>query len=106
MSEPFVLPPVSAGVSELISELHSEFKLNKDVVDTLEAKLSLILPQKKENTVLIIGGKCGLTAELLIPFCRRIDIVEEEPFVDLLKQRFINHKDVKYTFSKEGDLGE
>jgi hypothetical protein len=50
--------------------------------------------------VLIIGGKCGLTAELLIPFCKRIDIVEEEPFTELLKQRFIQKRDVKYTFNK------
>lgn len=35
MSEPFVIPPVSAGSSNLISELYSEQKLNKDVVDAL-----------------------------------------------------------------------
>jgi hypothetical protein len=60
--------------------LYSEHKLNKDVVDTLEAKLSLILPHKSENSVLIIGAKCGLTAELLLPFCSRIDLVEEETY--------------------------
>ena len=84
MSEPYVIAPAPAGSSDLLSELHSEFKLNKDIVDSLEAKLSLILPQKKENSVLIIGGKCGLTAELLLPFCTRIDIVEEEPYLSLL----------------------
>jgi hypothetical protein len=62
MSEPFKLPPSSAGASALISDLYSEHKLNKDVQDALAAKLSLILPQKSDNTVLIIGGKCGLTA--------------------------------------------
>jgi hypothetical protein len=64
------------------------------------------LPQKKENSVLIIGGKCGLTTELLIPFCTRIDVVEEEPYLSLLRERFVNNRDVKYTFTKEGDLGE
>ncbi len=47
MSEPYVIAPAPAGSSDLLSELHSEFKLNKDIVDSLEAKLSLILPQKK-----------------------------------------------------------
>jgi hypothetical protein len=61
MSSPFVVPPQSAGSSDFICDLHSEQKLSKDVVDTLAAKLSLILPQKQGNTVLIIGGKCGLT---------------------------------------------
>ena len=62
MAEPYVLPLSAAGSSPLISELHSENKLTKDVVDTLEAKLSLVLHQKHSNSVLIIGGKCGLTA--------------------------------------------
>ena len=73
--------------------------MHKEVQDALAAKLSLILPQKTSNTVLIIGGKCGLTTELLIPFCNKIDIVEEEPYLNLLKERFVNQRDVKYTFT-------
>lgn len=36
--------------------------LNKDTLDILAAKLRLILPNDNQNSVLIIGGKCGLTA--------------------------------------------
>jgi len=35
--------------------------------------------------ILIVGGRCGLTTEILLPICSQIDVVEQEPYFNLLE---------------------
>ena len=55
--------------------------------------------------VLVLGGRCGLVAEMLLPFSRQVDIVEQEPFAQLLEERFLKKNQVDYFFGKEGNIG-
>lgn len=41
-----------------------------------------------------------------MPYCEVLDLVEEEPYAELLEARFVKGKEVEYTFGKEGFIGE
>jgi hypothetical protein len=44
----------------------------------LKNSLTKNLEEGQDNKILILGGRCGLTAEILLPYCSQIDIVEEK----------------------------
>ena len=73
--------------------------MDKFVRQKLTDILKKSLPLEKNNRVLIIGGRCGATAEILAPFCRQIDIVEEDPYLSNLNVRLIEKKDISYRFN-------
>ena len=55
--------------------------------------------------MLIIGGKVGITALLLLPYSSRIDMVVEPQYMPIL-QALISKRNVNYTFYREGILGD
>ena len=59
-------------------ELYSKEKLNADIKAKLSANITSKLPMAEGNTALVIGAKVGATAELLVHYCKRIDIVAEQ----------------------------
>ena len=57
------------------TELFSEQTMDGPSKDNLTKYLKKALPHEKDNNVLIVGGRCGLTADVLAPFCKQIDVV-------------------------------
>ena len=79
------IPTEPAGIDEISIELFSEQTLNADIKASLGNHLISRLPKAHGNRVLIIGGNAGKTAELLIPYCDRIDIVVEKAYLPILE---------------------
>jgi len=71
----YVLPARPAGSDELAMELYSEQHIDPHVKAQLE-KYLLSAAQGTNIKMLILGAKCGLTAELLLPLCSHLDLVE------------------------------
>lgn len=94
-----------ASTDEISIELFSEHKLNEDIKASLAGHLTCRLPKAHNNRVLIIGGKVGITALLLMPYSSRIDMVAEPQYIPVLKALTTQSK-VDYTFYREGLLGD
>ena len=95
----------SVGAAPLTMELYSEQNMPPETITELENNFKKALPLEKDNRILIIGGRCGATAEVLAPYCKQIDIVEEEPYLEVLQARFVDKRNVDYRFNREGVVG-
>ena len=95
------------ALSDLISiELYSKEKFNVDIKAKLTSNITSKLPFKQGNTALVIGAKIGATAELLVPYCQKIDLVAEPQYVPILEARLKQLKDIHFVFKKEGQIGK
>jgi hypothetical protein len=100
-----VLPALPAGSDPLAIEIHNEHRIDPSVRSLLTTHLTAHLDANRKISILVLGGRCGLVAEILLPFSAQLDIVEEEPFAKLLEWRFVEGKEVEYFFGKEGFIG-
>jgi len=41
-----------------------------------------------------------------LPFASQIDVVEQEPYLTILTERFESEKQINYFFGREGEIGE
>lgn len=101
----YTLPSLPAASDPLSAELYNQQHIDKDVRRILSNHLTVHLKQIGNARVLVLGGRCGLVVEMLLPFSKQIDIVEQEPFAQLLEERFIKKNEVDYFFGKEGNIG-
>lgn len=104
-SNTFFLPSRPAASDPLAAELYNQQHIDKDVRRILGSHLTAHLKTAENAKVLLLGGRCGLVAEMLLPLSRQIDIVEQEPFAQLLEERFLKGSSVDYFFGKEGLIG-
>ena len=72
----YVLPTKPAGSDDLAMELYSEHHIDQHVKAQLSKSLLSVVKEGTEIKMLILGAKCGLTAELFLPFCSHLDLVE------------------------------
>jgi hypothetical protein len=72
----YILPQQPAGEDDLAMELYSEHYIDPHVKAHLSKLLLSALQEGKSIKMLILGAKCGLTAELFLPYCTHLDIVE------------------------------
>lgn len=104
-SNTFFLPSRPAASDPLAAELYNQQHIDKDVRRILASHLSAHLKTVENARVLLLGGRGGLVAEMLLPLSRQIDIVEQEPFAQLLEERFLRGNSVDYFFGREGHIG-
>lgn len=65
--EPFFLPAKPAASDPLAIDLYSEQNIDCSVRKQLSTHLTSTLPAGK-SSILIVGGRCGLTAEIFLPY--------------------------------------
>lgn len=80
----YVLPQRPAGEDDLAMELYSEHHIDHNVKAHLSKLLLSVVQEGKPIKMLVLGAKCGLTAELFLPYCSHLDLVELEPFKSIL----------------------
>jgi hypothetical protein len=102
----YVLPSLPAGSDPLSQDLYSEQHADQELKTQLQTLLLSQLPTDRKITTLIVGGRCGFTAELLAQVSEKIDVVEQEPYFSLLKERLVGGREVDYFFGREGEVGE
>jgi hypothetical protein len=72
----YVLPQKPAGEDDLAMELYSEHHIDPHVKAHLSKLLLSAVQEGKPVKMLILGAKCGFTAELFLPYCSHLDLVE------------------------------
>lgn len=72
----YVLPAKPAGSDDLAMELYSEQHIDPHVKAQLSKSLLSVVKQGTPIKMLILGAKSGLTAELFLPYCSHLDLVE------------------------------
>ncbi len=72
----YVLPSNPAGSDDLAMELYSEHHIDTNVKAQLSKTLLSVVKEGTQIKMLILGAKCGLTAELFLPYCSHLDLVE------------------------------
>ncbi len=72
----YILPKKPAGVDDLSMELYSEHYIDPNVKAHLSKLLLSVVQEGKPIKTLILGAVCGLTAEILLPYCSHLDLVE------------------------------
>lgn len=102
----YVLPIKAAGSDQLIIELYSQEHIDAGAKAHVDKQITSLLPQGKQLKILILGPRCGLIGQVLLPFSSHLDLVDEEPYTTLLQERFCKNKAIEYFFGKEGLLGE
>lgn len=102
----YVLEEHPAGADPLIIDLYSEQHIDPTVRTSLAHCLTSSVGQGTKAKVLILGARGGLTAEIILPSCSHLDLVETGGFERLLRERFEKGKEVRYFFGKEGFIGE
>lgn len=100
-----VLPEFPAGSDLLSLQLYNEHRIDPAVRNQLVTHLTQQLDSNKKVTALVLGARCGMVTEILLPFCSHIDVVEEEKFARVLEWRFVEGKEIDYFFGKEGFIG-
>lgn len=70
-----VLPELPAGSDLLSLELYNEHRIDSAVRNQLVTQLTEQLDSTKKVTALVLGARCGLVTEILLPFCSHIDVV-------------------------------
>lgn len=73
----FSLPSLPAASDPLAAELYNQQHIDKDVRKILSNHLTAHLKAVENARVLVLGGRSGLVVEMLLPFSRQIDIVEQ-----------------------------
>ena len=72
-----VLPSLPAGSDPLSIEIHNEHRIDPSVRSLLATHLTAHLDANNKISVLVLGGRCGLVPEILLPFSAQMDIVEQ-----------------------------
>ena len=75
-TERYVLPEYPASASNLAIDLYSEHHLDHNVKNQLIASLISTTTFPNNARILILGGRAGLTTEILLPYATQIDLVE------------------------------